>query len=523
MRPLPVLSVGSLRWRLPMADSTAAGLLDLLLGGAAKDRAVAAEGLLRDDPPFALWTALCVVGEGDDSESPLVASPADLSPWLSEQALRLLRWDKSDTFSFETPLPEFAASLAHDHEEQDTVAEVAGNLVASAAQKARLATWLATTAADRAGVAPDPSAGFELAIALAAVLEDAEAWCSVAVDRGLPPSAASAEDSIRPVVQSLRRSPSLRQASEFVEQAKAVLRDGGRGLPDVVAAEDALEQAAGQATQAAQDCRQRWLRPLPGPWRWLPQVRAKLARLETLQGRFSEQLEREKLDALAELAAGAGHEINNPLAVIAGRAQLFLRDETDPERRRELALMNAQAKRVYEMIADMRLFARPPQPEHERFDLVALVDRVIDSLEPELARRAIELARGGDSAPLEIDADPTQLTVALEAMCKNAQEAIGHEGQIVITLRDGPTDVAIEVRDTGPGIPPAVRKHLFDPFYSAREAGRGLGFGLSKCWRIVVTNHGGRIEVDDPPGGGARLRMVLPKGRHNTGAAVEKG
>src|SRR5690606_20308915 len=73
-------------------------------------------------------------------------------------------------------------------------------------------------------------------------------------------------------------------------------------------------------------------------------------------------LEREKLEALAEFAAGAGHEMNNPLAVIAGRAQLLLKDETDAQKRRELAVIHAQAMRVHEMIADLMLFARPPQP-----------------------------------------------------------------------------------------------------------------------------------------------------------------
>ncbi len=77
---------------------------------------------------------------------------------------------------------------------------------------------------------------------------------------------------------------------------------------------------------------------------------------------FDAALEAEKLEALAEFAAGAGHEINNPLTVISGRAQLLLRDEKDPERRRTLALIRAQAVRVNEMIADMRLFARPPEP-----------------------------------------------------------------------------------------------------------------------------------------------------------------
>src|SRR5664279_4055523 len=95
-----------------------------------------------------------------------------------------------------------------------------------------------------------------------------------------------------------------------------------------------------------------------------------LARLRELEANFAQALEREKLEAMAEFAAGAGHEINNPLTVIAGRAQLLLRGETDPERRHALALMNAQAMRVYEMIADMMLFARPPRPELQPVEVV---------------------------------------------------------------------------------------------------------------------------------------------------------
>ena len=90
---------------------------------------------------------------------------------------------------------------------------------------------------------------------------------------------------------------------------------------------------------------------------------AKLARLEELEHRFAEAVERAKLEAMKELAYGAGHEINNPLANIATRAQTLLQEETDPEKRRKLAAINAQAFRAHEMIADLMLFARPPQGE----------------------------------------------------------------------------------------------------------------------------------------------------------------
>lgn len=242
----------------------------------------------------------------------------------------------------------------------------------------------------------------------------------------------------------------------------------------------------------------------------LPVLAAKLRRLKALETRFDERLERAKLDAMAEFAAGAGHEINNPIAVIAGRAQLFLRTETDPKRRHDLALMDAQARRVYEMIADMRLFARPPEPEMRRFDLAHLVAETLDNMRAEADDRSIGLRQTG-AAHLTATADPDQLTVVLRALCKNAFESIQKNGTVEVRLEQSDTHIYFHVIDDGAGIPDAVRPHLFDPYYSARQAGRGLGLGLSKAWRIVVSNHGGTIEAGKTEDGRTMLSVGLPK------------
>jgi len=260
----------------------------------------------------------------------------------------------------------------------------------------------------------------------------------------------------------------------------------------------------------------------------------KLSRLAELEADFQRVLEDEKLEAIAEFAAGAGHEINNPLTVISGRAQLMLREETDPERQRALALISAQAMRVYEMIADMMLFARPPRPETKSVDIVTLVDDLIAAMLPRCVLQETAIRRNGDelgSIPLEVD--PEQINVALRAICQNAMEALVNGGHIEIEIEVGsdaeggslekpevhaaqavsapifPSVVSIRISDNGPGIKPEERRHIFDPFYSARQAGRGLGLGLSKAWRIV-TNHGGRIEVLSQPGRGATFVVVLP-------------
>jgi signal transduction histidine kinase len=276
---------------------------------------------------------------------------------------------------------------------------------------------------------------------------------------------------------------------------------GDRRWPGIDLA--AIRRRAGQTAK-------RWADPVPGAGGRLPILAARLARLEQLELSFHQNLESAKLEAMAELAAGAGHEINNPLAVIAGRAQLFLQEETDPEWRREAAVIVAQVKRAHEMIADLRLFARPPQPEPQQFDLAAVVDAILAELAPAAAERSIDVVRTGLCGALAVELDRAQIKVAVQALVRNAMEAIGHQGRIEVGLEGDEERVMIHVSDNGPGIAPEHRQHIFEPFFSARQAGRGLGMGLSKCWRIV-TNHGGRIGVEDDPGQGAVFTVRLPR------------
>ncbi|MCG8586039.1 MAG: HAMP domain-containing histidine kinase, partial [Pirellulales bacterium] len=271
------------------------------------------------------------------------------------------------------------------------------------------------------------------------------------------------------------------------------------------------------------------------------QLAEKLARLERLEAHFAEELQKAKLDSLKELAYGAGHELNNPLANISTRAQVLLRDEEDPERRRKLAAINAQAFRGHEMIADLMLYARPPKMVLANVELDALVARIVDESRSLAEERQVEIFYRSDIRNLSANADEHQVFVALTAIIKNAVEVLGVGGRIDVDLthssphalrevthqsdaeshhaeRDGYTEgdaALIRIRDNGPGIEPHILPRIFDPFFSGREAGRGLGFGLSKAWRII-TDHGGSIAVESEPGHGATFVVRLPVESHET-------
>jgi signal transduction histidine kinase len=245
----------------------------------------------------------------------------------------------------------------------------------------------------------------------------------------------------------------------------------------------------------------------------LPIVLGYARRTSEWEHNFQQTLDREKLRAMKELAYGASHEINNPLANISSRAQLLLRDETDPERRRSLSTINSQAFRAHEMIADMMLFAKPPALQPEVIELGAFLDETINQLAAQL-EDTVTLERDLALGHWPCSCDPVQLAVAIGAIWSNALEAMGDNGHLrasarVVTAADGSPWAEFELADSGPGIRPEVRRHLFDPFYSGREAGRGLGFGLSKAWRIVDL-HSGEIHVASDSGQGTSVTIRLP-------------
>jgi signal transduction histidine kinase len=247
----------------------------------------------------------------------------------------------------------------------------------------------------------------------------------------------------------------------------------------------------------------------------------------------AERLQARKLAALAEFAAGAGHEINNPLAVISGQAQYLLRNAERGPRTNEEALgpdsllvhrpsfiascrtIIEQAQRIHGVLRDLWHFARPPQPNKQPVDLPGLIEEVGASLSELAAQRQVQLVYdrpgpAGRPPSLTVRADPGQLRIALGCLLRNAIEAAPAGGWAAVRLQETPDQVEVLVEDNGP--PPGLpqREHLFDPFYSGRAAGRGKGLGLPTAWRLARV-HGGDVRFVGLPGEPTRFVLSLPR------------
>jgi signal transduction histidine kinase len=229
----------------------------------------------------------------------------------------------------------------------------------------------------------------------------------------------------------------------------------------------------------------------------------------------AERLRRSKLLALAEFAAGAGHEINNPLAVISGQAQYLLShgeewfaEEPDDTSRKALQSILAQTRRIHGVLRDLMQYARPAAPRPLTIDLVALVTEVASGLQELAKARQIRLDVTARDRPIRVHVDPEQVRLALTCLVRNAVEAAPATGWARLRLAE-PKDGKVEaiVEDSGPGPDVEQYPHVFDPFYSGRTAGRGRGLGLPIAWRLACLQ-GGAVRLE-PPRAGQPMQAVL--------------
>jgi signal transduction histidine kinase len=222
---------------------------------------------------------------------------------------------------------------------------------------------------------------------------------------------------------------------------------------------------------------------------------------------------------IAEMAAGAGHELNSPLTVISGRAQMLSATLKDPEARRALQTISDKAHECSGIVSELMDFARPRPPHHTAVSLVELLTEVRAewleraALPPSQIRVEPTEARREEPATV-VSADRDQLKTVFRELVSNAADAVSaNGGGILLRCQSGPQEDMVEVlvADSGCGMSPAVLQRAFDPFYSHRQAGRGRGLGLPRAYRIVEA-HGGRIWLESRPDEGTTAHVLLPRG-----------
>jgi len=222
-----------------------------------------------------------------------------------------------------------------------------------------------------------------------------------------------------------------------------------------------------------------------------------------------------KLSALAEFAAGASHEINNPLAVISGHGQYLLAREEDAARQSALQAIIRQTHRIHSILSELMQFARPLPPQKQPLDIRAVVAGVLHDLRDSAEAKRIRIDYSDSECALPLVGDARQVSLALTCLVRNAIEAALADGWVHVRLEKSVSDrldVVIEDSGTGPNL--EQREHLFDPFYSGRSAGRGRGLGLPTAWRLAH-EHGGDVSFVPLADGPTRFVLSLPLAEEN--------
>jgi len=251
-----------------------------------------------------------------------------------------------------------------------------------------------------------------------------------------------------------------------------------------------------------------------------PTTRDELQTLVESFNRMAQDLERQRTDleriaklaAWAEMARQVAHEVKNPLTPIQLAAEHLRRVYADKSADFGRTLLSCtdtileQVKNLREIVTEFSSFARPPAPTPERLELAPLVSQVARSYQDVLPREVrLELLPG--AAPI-VAADRRLVERALVNLVENALQAVGEQGKVRLrVLEDGAGRAVIEVEDSGPGLDPETKARIFEPFFSTKANGSGLGLALVKK---IAEDHGGGVSIDSAPGETTRARLWFP-------------
>src|SRR5205823_7716915 len=220
--------------------------------------------------------------------------------------------------------------------------------------------------------------------------------------------------------------------------------------------------------------------------------------------------EAERLATAGELAAGMAHEIRNPLAAILN-ATALLTDDTDltpEERASTLAALRTETRRLNRILSDFLQFARPQEARRTTGDIPEVVQHVSSLIRGDRSRAPrVDVRVAVDPAVPRFAFDRDQVIQVLWNVALNAVEAMHGRGRLSLEVNRQNGDVALSVSDTGTGIAAENLPHVFEPFYTGKPNGNGLGLTIAER---IVGAHGGRIEIDSEVGRGTRVTLLFP-------------
>jgi len=216
----------------------------------------------------------------------------------------------------------------------------------------------------------------------------------------------------------------------------------------------------------------------------------------------------ERFAAVGEAAAYVSHEIKNPLMVIGGLARQVERSvEDEPNVKQKLQIIQNEVQRLETFLGDLRDFTRPAVPTKQEVNINDIIQEV-DTLMAEQAKgQGVKLVEHLDPDLPPLQADPNQMKQVLLNLVKNALEALDSGGQVILSSGAEDHQVWFSVRDTGGGMPPEVLEKIFNPFFTTKEKGTGLGLAVI---HKIITDHHGDIAVSSSPDQGTTIRVILP-------------